>query len=563
MLEDIRKYTGLFIVILVLIFVGLVFWGDGSGSGPGSGPVLIKSDIGSFSLKDLQKDGDNHIRLAERVSRAAIGSGNFNAYSDIGGYLIAMGAQGAGEDEALKKFIVNRSLLKQAIDDFGLHASQEEIERYQKEALFTTREGTFDDSTYSEFTDQGLKGLGLNINDLNSFVGEIISFRKLSELLGAGIQGNTAAAEENYLAESQSITLVKFVLSLANFKEGLEPSEEELKTFWEENRGLYQSLPRRKLTYVSKSPDFGTALEEKKNSAASLAAAAESEESTEEGEEKKDEAVALTPIERRKLTDELATVFDDLWVEIQQKVDDGADIADLETLAKEYDLEVKTTELINADSLPQELKGSVRGLRGQTMQSLIMETPKHESDPMKSLSDPLGTGTDSWVIFRVDEAEEPSELSFEDAKEKVKSDFIDQDARKALTEKLPKIRDAVSKALVDEEKPLAEVAKEHGLQTTTHADITNTGTLPGEPTPRDLFRIAAKTAPGEVSEAEVVGDRGLFVRVRTRSFQENDQTEAATERAVSSQQQTLRTALVQHWFQAKFNEANVDFVDPS
>ena len=40
MIENIRKYTGLMIVVLVLLFIGLVFLGDGVRNSFGSKPVM-------------------------------------------------------------------------------------------------------------------------------------------------------------------------------------------------------------------------------------------------------------------------------------------------------------------------------------------------------------------------------------------------------------------------------------------------------------------------------------------------------------------------------------------
>ena len=47
MLSNIRKYTGLMFVVLILLFVGLVFMeGSGRPSGYGSGPTMIEIDGG-------------------------------------------------------------------------------------------------------------------------------------------------------------------------------------------------------------------------------------------------------------------------------------------------------------------------------------------------------------------------------------------------------------------------------------------------------------------------------------------------------------------------------------
>ncbi|MBK1833529.1 hypothetical protein [Roseibacillus ishigakijimensis] len=568
MLENIRKYTGLFIVVLVLIFVGLVFLQDnmGGSGGPGSGPVVVKTNEKNFSYKDMQ-NAEQDIRLGQRLIQTSMQNGSFTTYSDISQFLGTLEAGGTS-DESLKRYLVHRDHFEKAKAQFGLYPSKEAIDLYQRENIFTDRNGLFDDEGYKDFTEKGLKGLGLTVNDLNDFIGDVLAFQKFSDILSAGVLANETAAKENFIAGSQRFNLSVLSLDLETFKEGLEPSEEGVKTYWQEHRGRYLTEAKRRLTYFTAQPDFDKLLAEKKEAEANrektpaeLAAEAEQEEG-EESEEAPAEEVVLTPQERKTAIDELGLeIEENIWVILQGQIESGAEKADLEALAQEYGYEVKTTELLPLSELPEEIRGPVRGSTA-TVEQELQESLADTGDAMDSLSDILGVGTDSWLLYRVDESVEPTEMTFEEAKESAQADYIAEKAEEALATAIEEAREAVAKALA-EETPLNEAAEAQNLKLTNQLEMTAGAPLPGEPDAREVFRLASQTKTGELSDAQVIEpnkNRALFVYVKEREFVESPANEAGLSRAVDQQEQALRAALVQHWFTAQFDAAEVELI---
>lgn len=570
MLENIRKYTGLFIVVLVLIFIGLVFFeSNSSGSGPGSGPVVVKTDNNTFSAKDLQK-AEQEIRLGQRLMQAAFQTGSFEAPGDISRFLGTL--EGGNDTESLKRYLVHRANFDRAKSQYGLTPSKEEVDLYQREFIFTNREGIFDDEGYAKFTDKGLKGLGLTVNDLNKFVANLIGFKEFTNILGAGVVANEAAAQEGFIANSQQFTLSTLSLDLETFKKDLSPTDEEIKTYWEENQGRYLTEAKRRLTYFTAAPDFEAALAKKKEEAPNQektpAEEAEDAEKTPEqiaaDDKAKIEALVLTPQEKKRVSDELGlTIEENVWLTLQQQIENGAETADLETEAADFGYQLKTTELIPLSELPAELKGPIRGTQ-TTVEQELEKASLTSGNVMDSLSEILGIGTENWLIYRIDEAVEPTEMTFEEAKEVAKTDLIDEQSREALTAAIEAAREEVATA-VAEGNPLNEAAVEQNLKLTEHLTLSTSTNLPGEPNPRDVFRLASQTKTGAVSQAEVLAplnNRGLFVFVKERQFVESDQNKAGLSRAVSTQQQALRGALVQHWFTAEFDKSNVEMIVP-
>lgn len=569
MLENIRKYTGLFIVVLVLIFVGLVFLQDnsGGGGGPGSGPVVVKTDDKTYSAKELDK-AEQEIRLGQRILQTSLQSGSFDTYGDISRFLGTL--EGGGNSESLKRYLVHRTNFEKAKKDFGLVPSKDDIDLYQREKIFTTREGIFDDEAYQKFTDKGLKGLGMTINNLNDFVGDIIAFNEFSDILGASVVANETATQENFIAQSQQFTLSTLSLDLETYKKEINPTDEEIKTYWEENQGRYLTEAKRKLTYFTASPNFDKALADKKEEEAkkektAAEEAADAEKTPEEiaaDDKSKNEAVVLTPAERKRASDELGLVIEEnIWVVLQQQIEDGAKTANLEPLAEEFGYELKTTELLPLSELPAEIRGAVRGTQ-TTVEQELADASLTSGNVMDSLSEILGIGTENWLLYRIDEAVEPTEKTFEEAKEEAKNGLVQQKAEEALKEAIEAAREAVASAIAAG-KPLNEAAEAQKLKLTEHLGMDASTPLPSEPNQQDVFRLASQTKTGELSTAEVIEplrNRALFVFVKEREFVESGKNKAGLTRSLSTQQQAIRGALVQHWFTAEFDKANVEIV---
>ena len=117
MIENLRKYTGLIIFVIALLFVGLAFFGDNVTAGRGSAgdPPALAVDGRQYSMTEVQKLGGTPAALMQR----------FGMYGMID-FLSMLGGFGGG-DETTKRFFVNRLNVRQAAEDFGIHPTEEEI----------------------------------------------------------------------------------------------------------------------------------------------------------------------------------------------------------------------------------------------------------------------------------------------------------------------------------------------------------------------------------------------------------------------------------------------------
>ena len=113
MLETFRKYTISMIVVLVVVFVGLVFFGAGSSGFGISGPAVLEAYGRKFDQRQLRKFEERHTRLITRLSLSAPGD-----TQALGEYArILAGSSGLGGSS--KDFVINRLTLQKAMADFG------------------------------------------------------------------------------------------------------------------------------------------------------------------------------------------------------------------------------------------------------------------------------------------------------------------------------------------------------------------------------------------------------------------------------------------------------------
>ena len=145
---------------------------------------------------------------------------------------------------------------------------------------------------------------------------------------------------------------------LAPFEDKIEPTEEEIKKYWEGISDSFTTEPRRKFTYIVATPVLPEAKPEEE-APETLADAAASEEAKQAAAKKKEEekakrAAALAE-ERRKKQLELDAMVDDFLFKLEEQKGAG-----FEELAKANGWEVKTTELFARSAAPKDLDVKMR-----------------------------------------------------------------------------------------------------------------------------------------------------------------------------------------------------------
>ena len=215
-------------------------------------------------------------------------------------------------------------------------------------------------------------------------------------------------------------------------------------------------------------------------------------------------------------------------------------------------LVVETTELVEKDMLPADFSSNFRdapGTAADAIFSVPVGTTKFE---------PLGE--DQWLYFEVLEAEAPVELSFDEAKDKVRKDLVSEQAIELMQAKAQNHWEAVNISMTDG-KTFVEATKELELKPVLRSEVTRSGTMGGV---MREYTIAARVNPGELSELITDTDederyglaRSFFLYVEKREAYEETGNEAMVDMQVEGRLRGYQSAALMNWFMQAKASAN-------
>ena len=216
-------------------------------------------------------------------------------------------------------------------------------------------------------------------------------------------------------------------------------------------------------------------------------------------------------------------------------------------------LVVETTELVEKDMLPADFSSNFRdapGTAADAIFSVPVGTTKFE---------PLGE--DQWLYFEVLEAEAPVELSFDEAKEKVREDLVSEQAIELMQAEAQNHLDALKISMEDGKKTFAEATKELELKPVIRSEVTRSGTMGGV---MREYTIAARVNPGKLSELITDTDederyglaRSFFLFVEKREAYEETGNEAMVDMQVEGRLRGYQSAALMNWFMQAKASAN-------
>lgn len=509
MIENIRKYTGLMIVIFVILFISFFFMDSSAMRSMGSGQAVIKVDGRTYDETEFRALGSSGLKLASGLAQQEYDLGLRMSVS-----LLQWGA--TSNEDAPEKFFVGRMIVRGAKEDFGIYPGQDEITGYLKGLrAFAGPDGKFEPETYQRFVDRALGSMGLTEKDLRELASDILTQQKLASIVGAGLNADRDTVARQLALQSQQITGEVAKLELKPFEEKIQPTEEEVKAYWETVSDAFTTRPKRKFTYIIASPVVSGENAEEADKPETIVDAVATDEAKKAAAAKKEkdktDRAAKRAEELRKA--QLATneAVDNFYVQLEDQ--DGAGFEDL---AKANNWEVQTTDFFPVDEPPKGLDVAMRATSrgGKAVDELfkIEET----TDPFSKFSEPVPVGENQWLIARLDGEEKSRTKTYEEAHDETRNQYISEKAaeamKKAAEEAAEKIRTAVADG-----KSFAEAAKDAGLgEVKTFTDITSSY-RPDEATePKNLFDAAHTVAPGAIADPIIEPDSAFIVHVEKR-----------------------------------------------
>ena len=433
----------------------------------------------------------------------------------------------------------------------GLYASEDEVSESIKALPTFSAGGKYNEAAYSTFVDKRLGRLGLTEKYLREVARENICLNKLIDIVGGGLTPPRSAVQDQFEAQLQTVTLAKVVFNRDDFVEKEDPSEEEIKAFWEANQDSYKSDEQRSISYhyiklPEESPEpeaaplADDATDKEKKEAAAKAAAAKSE-----------QREAAT----KQLTRDIEKLFDSIL-----DSEDKKQPLDFATLVADHGGQAVKTELFTNSTLPEELKGlTLRGAsnRNRPLASVIFEAQTSEKE-YDLVSDPQPVGANGWIVFKLEEVVEPVVLDYAVARDKARAQLIGENGTEKVKQAAKDGRDAVL-ALMKDGKDFDTAAREKGFTPVQVGPYSPSSVAPpkDEPSAQQLHGIASGLNAGDVSETIDEQDRSLFIYVDKRELEENEGNALRIDGAMQGAQTDLMIRTFLNWINHQYLEAEV------
>ncbi len=551
MIENIRKYTVLMMVTLVVLFISFLFLD--SHSAPGGmtgGQAVMKIGDRTYNDKEYKTLGAGAFELTSGLAQ----SGDFGLYQ----FLMGMATGATNKEDAAEKFFVGRMILRQAKDEFGVYPADEEISAYIKSMrAFAGPDGKFNPETYRNYVEKYIGRLGLTENDIRELASDVLASKKLNAIVGSGLSVDRDAVARNLALENQKISGEIARMDLSPFEEKIQPTDEEIKTSWENIQDAFTTAPRRKFTYVLVGPVLPTETAEE-DAPESIAEATASDDAKKEAKKKKDEekakkAAALAE-ERRKKQLETDTLVDDFLFKLEEQKGAGFD-----ELAKANAWEVKTTELFAQAAPPKDidvnLRASSRG--GKAVDELFKI--QITTDPFSKFSEAIAIGENQWLVARIDGEEKSRPKTFEEARADARAQYVSEKAGEALKTAANEAASKI-KTLITSGKTFAEAAKEAGITTEIHPfkDIISTSRPDGATEPQNLFTTAKSVDPGTVADVITESDRAFILYVAKREVVKEADPGKRLDSEVTARTNENETIAFMSWMNARIEAAKVE-----
>ena len=537
MIEHLRKYTGLIIVLFVLVIIGFVFLDSSTMRASKSGAPYLKVAGRNYTDQEYRKLG----AAAYELTQSLMQSGDFSLYP----FLLTLAGDAQSKEQAEENFFTNRILLRTAKEEFGVYPGAEEIDSFIRQLrAFTGPDGAFSQEQYRNFIEKGIGRLGLTEGDLRDLVSDILTQQKLADILGSGLSTNPDILAKTIALDNQRISVNVARIDIDPIEAKIEPSDEEIKLYWETIQDAFKTPEKRKFTYLIAKPKATDDLAEIPAPAADATEEAKAEYQKKQAE--------LTDARRKNQLETDAKVDDFLY-----KLESQKELS-FDQLAKDDGFDLKTTELFSLSEAPEELKAALRSSSSQGTAADELFRMQVTADPFSKISPAIAIGENEWLIARLEETEESRVQTFDEARDEARARLIADKATAGLKEAAEKATEEI-KAAAAEGKTFDEAAKAAGITPETVSLPEVTSTYQGDTTkiPSNLFDAAKHTDPGSLSEPIIESDRAFIVHVISREVAKDDNAQATIEGRVQSATERNKLTAFASWLNAKSQAADI------
>ena len=480
MIENLRKYTGLIIVLFVLVIIGFFFMDTSTmRNTSGNGQPYIKVAGRTYTDKEYRTLGDSSFELTQSLMQ----SGDFSLYT----FLLSLAGNAESDAQLRENFFTNRMLLRNAEKQFGIYPSDDQIDSFIRQLrAFAGPDGAFSQEAYRNFIEKGIGRLGLTEKDIRELAADVIAQRKIATIVGSGLYGNSEIIAKEQALQDQTVTANVVRIDKDPIEAKIDPSAEEIKTYWETVQDAFKTEEQRSFTYLIATPEPF----EEPPALAPLPADADEAATTAYEAKKAERDAALA--ESRRATQ----------LESDKKVDAfynallDTEATEFEKIAAEHGFELKSTELFSLSNIPEALAAPLRASSSQGTAATELFKMQVTTDPFSKISSPLAIGENQFLVARLDESVPVRTETFEEARDEARARLIAGKADEALKEATETAIEKI-KASISEGKSFAEAVKAAGV-TGEVIDLTGVNAAyqaDSTKVPSNIFDIAKYVAP--------------------------------------------------------------------
>jgi hypothetical protein len=545
----------------------------GGGGGMGSGPTVLEANGRILDQQEYRRMGDSTLQLASEAGLHLYV--NFLIVPDAPqlqqamqllqygypNYYRTMGRNLKADD--FNRFISNRIIIQQAMQSMGVRASDEEINTAIMSSPSFSSEGKFDNAKYASFIEKRLGRLGMTEKDLREIVHESLCLNKIIEIVGGGLLVPRQAAQDLLEAQMQAVSISRVVFNRDDFVEKEQPSEEEIKAYWDTHQDAYKTEEQRRINYILLTLPPETQV---KSSPATLPADATEEQKKAHAEAEQARLDAEAQV-KAQLADKRAQDARSIQKEIDQisqeiyNSEEEKKPLDFAAIITKRNRQIIETSLFSRSKLPKEIAAlKLRGNfnKGKTIADFIFGHSTASQDPYDLVSDALPVGEHGWIVFTLEEVVEPTLLDYTAARGAARAQLVSENGSIKVKEAAQAARAATAE-LVKSGKSFDEAAKEQGLTPVQIGPFTinDRETQSKDPSYRLLHQKASGLNPGDLSETIDENDRSLFFYLISREVEDTEESKQRIESVINNGKNQIMMIAFLNWLQQQYQEADV------
>jgi len=556
MIENMRKYTGLMVIVLILLAAGLILtMGTASPNAGGRGKV---TEVYGEAIDQIEyrKLGLNSINVIKELSRTRM------FYNDLASFAMGLITQSGSSrfsafgfsrtplrEEDVKNFVTRRIVIAKTAAEYGIYPSTELAQKHIKEKIFVVDE-KFDAAGYQDFM-KDIGSSGIQEEDFIKLVAEALVYEKLKNLVSSGLESPNTLTDRAIKFQQQTLDLTTIDINIDPYKKDINPTEEEIKTYWGENDFKYLTDRQIRVSYILEKPVYRSERPE-----APVRTPEMKDEEFKELDDAYQKALAKWELEVEKPTDNaLAGKIDDLAYIVDES--DGAKFTE-EVKAAEFKLH--EIELFTEKNIPEELK-LLNNKEGNPISKILFQTKITDSLKYR-IPAPIRLEGNGWFYVRFDEEVKPQVMTFEEAKDRAKEDYIQEKAHTAMLAAVDEIKEKVTKSIVEGATP-EEAAKIYNLSANNRNGMT-IQSIPRdqfgnfEPTEYSIFQNGTITTMSSFAEENVeLKDKVVLVFLNKRQVVNTTEVQDARINIQNSRSEILQNSVFSAWMKEVVAKANI------